>query len=158
MDEKRKPCTVCGTNDYHSIVLVSVCREHLNILRGLPTFESHHPEMRVNSPVTVSIPANFHAALTAKQLKWSDPLKVYSDDPPIQIARRIRVLMDYLECLLNVIDSDFLLDYIEYLLKACERDSNYLLGLSLAQQEINGPDWYKQGGVASLTNKVPDEN
>ncbi len=141
-DEKRKPCTICGMNDYHSIVLISVCRECLNILQGLSTFESHHPEKRINSPNTISIPANLHAVLTAKQLKWPESLKTYSDDPLIQIARRIRVTRDYLE----------------YLLNACERDSNYLLGLSLDQQEINGPDWWKQGGVAPLVSKVPDEN
>ena len=141
-DEKRKPCIICGMNDYHSIVLVSFCREHLNMLRGLSIFESHHPEGRINSPVTVSIPANMHAILTAKQLKWPGSLKAYSDDPLIQIARRIRVTMDYLE----------------YLLNACERDSNYLLGLSLDQQEINGSGWWKLGGVASLKNEVPDEN
>jgi hypothetical protein len=136
------------------------------MIRGISPMESHHPEMRVNSPETVSIPANLHADLTAKQLKWPDSLKAYSDDSLIQIARRYRVMMDYLECLRNVIDIDFLLDYIEYLLNACERDSNFLLGLSLDQQELNGPDWCKQGGVAPLVpsvpalsvSKVPDEN
>lgn len=142
MDEKLRPCMFCREGNYRSLVSVSLCRNHLNMIRGISPFENHHPEGRVNSPETVSIPADVHAVLTAKQLDWADPLKAHNDDPLIQIARRIRVTMDYLE----------------YLLNTCQRDSNFLLGLSLTQQELNGPDWWKRGEMAPLANEVINGN
>ena len=142
MDEKKKPCIICGSQISEALVSVHICREDLNRFHGLPPYENHHPESRANSPETIHIPANIHAMLTAMQVRWAETLKSVNGDPVIQIARRIQVTQDFIECLSRLI----------------QRDSNFLLALSLAQQEHNGPDWWKRGGVAPLINEVPDGN
>ena len=134
MNSKTIECLLCGEQETLALSKVVLCREHLCMLRGISPVENHHPEGQANSPETITIPANVHAVLTALQNQWSEILRYPSNDPAVQIARRLKVLQDF----------------IRYLSKAIQHDSDFLLALALGQQEINGPEWWNLGQVAPL--------
>ena len=137
---KVKSCLVCKVQEPDVLVRVDLCREPLNMLRGISPLENHHPEGRANNPETIKIPANIHAVLTAKQTQWPEDLRHPSKDPLIQIDRRLLVMQDF----------------IEYFLRDLQRDINFLLALSLAQQEIHGQGWWTRGQVAPLNIENTD--
>ena len=83
-------CLICETGEPEALVKVSLCRDHLALLRGLSPIEAHHPEGRLNSGETVGLPVNVHAVLSSKQARWPAALRSPSNDPLIQIARRMR--------------------------------------------------------------------
>jgi hypothetical protein len=138
---KPHSCVICGVQGPGALVPVDLCRDHLSMFQGRLPLENHHPEGRANSPETVRLPVSIHFPLTALQTHWPDALRYPSKDPVIQIARRLQVTQDF----------------IKYLRRASRRDVNFLIAVSLAQQENRGPDWWKLGGVAPLIQEVPDE-
>lgn len=137
---KSRSCLICGIREIKALVRVDLCREHLSIFQGGSPVENHHPEGRAASSDVVPLPINIHAVLTAKQIHWPGVLHYPSKDPLIQIARRIQATQDF----------------IEYLHQAARRDANFLLALSLAQQEIHGLGWWKRGQVAPLNVENSD--
>ena len=131
---KDMECLICEIQTPDVLVQAYLCREHFSMLRGISPVENHHPEGQANSPETVTIPANVHAILTALQNQGPETLLHPSNDPVLQIARRLKVLQDF----------------IRYFAKAIQHDADFLVALALGQQEINGLEWWKQGQVAPL--------
>jgi hypothetical protein len=129
-----RKCEFCEEQNPLALFSVNICRDHLNIIRGISPVENHHPEGRANSPETIKVPTSIHFILSRKQDQWPDPIRYPSDDPVISIARRIQLSIDF----------------SEYYSKAAEGDSNFLLALTLTQQKLSGPGWWNRGGVAPI--------
>jgi hypothetical protein len=137
-----RECLFCGEQHPLALLSVDICRDHVSMIRGISPVENHHPERRANSPEILKVPASIHFILTRKQDEWPDPIRYPSDDPVIQIARRIQLMLDF---------SDFYCT-------AAQGDSNFLLALALAQQKRSGPRWWSRGGVAPIiTQESTDE-
>ncbi len=132
-NDSRK-CEFCGEQTPLALFSVDICRDHLNIIRGIPPVENHHLEGRANSPETIKVPTSIHFILSRKQDQWPDSIRYPSDDPVITIARRIQLIADF----------------SEYIVKAIQGDSNFLLALTIAQQKLSGPGWWERGGVAPI--------
>jgi hypothetical protein len=132
-NDSRK-CEFCGEQNPPALFSVDICRDHLNIIRGISPVENHHPEGRANSSKTIKVPTSIHFILSRKQDEWPDPIRYPSDDQVITIARR----------------NQLMIDFSEYYSKAAKGDANFLLALALTQQKLSGPGWWKCGGVAPI--------
>lgn len=132
-----RSCLICSARGPGALTRVDLCHDHRALLQGFSGTEEHHVEGRRNSDLTVLLPVSVHNALSSKMSRWPEALRYPSSDPVLRIARRLQVLRDF----------------IDWYLTASERDSAWLIGLGLAEQERHGSEWWKREQLAELDTK-----